>query len=71
MKEKKKTEEVMFEILLPPTTHREALLRVGSLPRAPIDTFNRGMAQHVVFDCFGLAQLACCEKPLAKTLIDF
>ena len=40
---------VFFVIILPPTTHREGLLRVGSLPR--LCTY----LQHVVFDRFGLA----------------
>ena len=41
------------EPVLPPTTHREGLVKEVSLPRAL--TYNRGMAHHVVFDRVGLA----------------
>ena len=45
----------MFSVLMLSTTYREGLLlRVGSLPWAP--TYNRGMAQHVVFD---RVEIAC------------
>ena len=51
----------MFEILLLPTTHCEGLLRVVLLPFAPTNTYNRGMAQHVVFDRVVLAQRHECS----------
>ena len=53
----------MFEIMLSPTTHREGLLRVGSLPCAP--TYNRSVLQHVFFDRFGLAQPRECSSKAA------
>ena len=48
---------------MPPTTHRDGLLRVGSLPCAP--TYNRGVVQHVVSDRFGLAQPHECSSKAA------
>ena len=44
----------ILKMMLPPTTHHEGLLRVGLLPCAP--TYNRGVVQYMVFDCFRLAQ---------------
>ena len=60
---------IFFEFLRPfvrgtPTTHSEGLLlRVGALPCAP--TYNRGVVQHVVFNCLGLAQPHECSSKAA------
>ena len=46
---------------MPLTTHREGLLRAGSL-LCLCAIYNRGVAQHVVFDRFGLAQPRECSS---------
>ena len=47
--------------IVPPTTHcKGLLLRVGSLPCAPT-TYSHGIAQHMVFDRFELAQQNECS----------